>query len=176
VWIGIVVAFVGILLLGGIDFSIEPRALIGDALALISAVLAAAYITVAERVRQTVPTATMTSLLYFASAITIIPIALIAGQPFVGFSAQAWLMILAITAGAQLLGHTLMNKVLATTPAIVVSLTILLEVPGATIIAAIFLGQIPPLAVYPAMALIVAGLVIVIRSSSPRAVTESSPI
>lgn len=176
VWIGIVVAFAGILLLGGIDFSIEPRALIGDALALISAVLAAAYVTVAQRVRQTVPTATMTSMLYFASAMTIVPIALIAGQPFVGFSAQAWLMILAITVGAQLLGHTLMNKVLATTPATVVSLAILLEMPGATIIAAIFLGQIPPLAVYPAMALIFAGLVIVIRSSSPRAVTESSPI
>jgi drug/metabolite transporter (DMT)-like permease len=78
--------------------------------------------------------------------------------------------------GAQLLGHTLMNKVLATTPAVVVSLTILLEMPGATIIAAIFLGQIPPLAVYPAIALIFIGLVIVIRSSSPRAVTESSPI
>jgi drug/metabolite transporter (DMT)-like permease len=85
-------------------------------------------------------------------------------------------MILVITAGAQLLGHTLMNKVLATTSATVVSLAILLEMPGATIIAAIFLGQIPALAAFPAIALILAGLVIVIRSSSPRAVTESSPI
>lgn len=176
VWFGIAVAFAGILLLAGIDFSIEPRALIGDALALVSAVFAAAYVTVAERVRQTVPTATMTSLLYFTSAVVIIPIALIAGQSFIGFGVDAWLMILAITIGAQLLGHTLMNKVLATTPATVVSLAILLEMPGATIIAAIFLGQVPPLAVYPAIALIFAGLVIVIRSSSPRAVTESSPI
>jgi drug/metabolite transporter (DMT)-like permease len=175
-WIGIAIAFSGVILLGGIDFSIEPRALIGDALALVSAVLAAAYVTVAERVRQTVPTATMTSVLYFVSALTIIPIALIAGQSFIGFSAQAWLMILVITAGAQLLGHTLMNKVLATTSATVVSLAILLEMPGATIIAAIFLGQIPALAAFPAIALILAGLVIVIRSSSPRAVTESSPI
>lgn len=175
-WIGIAIAFTGVIFLGGVDFSIEPRALIGDALALISAVFAAGYVTVAERVRQTVPTATMTSVLYFASALTIVPIALIAGQSFTGFSAQAWLMILAITVGAQLLGHTLMNKVLATTSATVVSLAILLEMPGATIIAAILFGQIPPLAAYPAIALILAGLVIVIRSSSRRVVTETSPI
>ena len=166
----------GVVLLSGIDFSMDPRALIGDALALVAAMFAAAYVTIAERVRQTVPTATMTSVLYLVSALTIVPIAVLAEQPFLGFSAQAWLMIIAVTVGAQLLGHTLMNKVLATTSATVVSMAILLEMPGATLIAAIWLGQIPPLAIYPAIGLISIGLVIVIRSSSPRAPMESSPI
>lgn len=175
-WLGIIIAFSGVVLLSGIDFSMDPRALIGDALALVAAMFAAAYVTIAERVRQTVPTATMTSVLYLVSALTIVPIAIVADQPFLGFSAQAWLMIIAVTVGAQLLGHTLMNKVLATTSATVVSMAILLEMPGATLIAAIWLGQIPPLAIYPAIGLIFIGLVIVIRSSSPRAPMESSPI
>lgn len=175
-WVGIIIAFCGVVLLSGIDFAMDPRALLGDGLALVSAMFAAAYVTIAERVRQTVPTATMTSVLYFASAITIVPIALLADQPFVGFSAQAWVMIIALTILAQLLGHTLMNKVLATTSATVVSTSILLEMPGATLIAAIWLGQIPPLAIYPAVGLIFLGLILVIRSSSPRVPTETSPI
>lgn len=175
-WIGIIIAFSGVVLLSGIDFSMDPRALLGDGLAMVAAMFGAAYVTIAERVRQTVPTATMTSVLYLVSALTIVPIAVIADQPFLGFSAQAWLMILAVTIGAQLLGHTLMNKVLATTSATVVSMAILLELPGATLIAAVWLGQIPPPGIYPALALIFAGLILVIRSSSPRVPTESSPI
>ncbi len=86
-------------------------------------------------------------------------------------------MILVITLGAQLLGHTLMNKVLANSSATFVSLTILLEMPGAALIAAIWLGQTPPAAIYPAAALILFGIVVVIRSSSNiKEPLESPPI
>ena len=56
--------------------------------------------------------------------------------------------LLLLTLTAQLLGHSLMNRLLATVPATVISLTILLELPGAAIIAAIVLavlrGQFEP--------------------------------
>jgi NADH-quinone oxidoreductase subunit J len=44
------------------------------------------------------------------------------------------------------------------------------------IIAAIALGQIPPLGLIPALALMLVGVVMVIRSGSRAAVTETSPI
>jgi drug/metabolite transporter (DMT)-like permease len=73
-----------------------------------------------------------------------------------------------------------MNKVLSNTSATVVSLAILFEMPGATIVAAIWLGQVPPLALLPAAALILIGLAIVIRAADkrpgPATVTETSPI
>ena len=47
------------------------------------------------------------------------------------------------------------------------SLAILLEMPGATLIAAVWLGQVPPWGILPAAGLILAGLVIVVRSSGP---------
>ena len=53
-------------------------------------------------------------------------------MPLVGFSADDWIKIVALTAGAQLLGHTLINLVLRSTSATVVSLAMLFEVPGAT--------------------------------------------
>lgn len=180
VWIGIAVAFSGVVLLTGVDLSVDPRHLIGDALALVGAVFAAAYVSVAERVRQSVENSTMTFVLYAVSAVTILPLVFLFQDALIGFDAQAWLLIIAITLGAQLLGHSMMNKVLSKTSATVVSLAILFEMPGATIVAAIWLGQVPPLAILPAAALILIGLVIVIRAADrrpgPATVTEISPI
>jgi drug/metabolite transporter (DMT)-like permease len=56
-----------------------------------------------------------------------------------------------------------------------VSLSILLEIPGAALIAAVFLGQTPPLLAVPAAVLLVTGLGIVIRASS-RGTTPSVPV
>jgi drug/metabolite transporter (DMT)-like permease len=56
----------------------------------------------------------------------------------------------------------------------VVSLAILLEMPGATLIAAVWLGQVPPWGILPAAALILAGLALVIRAS-PSSGAEAPP-
>ena len=180
VWIGIAIAFAGVIVLTGVDLSVDPQHLIGDALALIGAVFSAAYVSVAERVRKTVDTSTTTFVLYAVSALTILPLVALFSEPLVGFDAQAWALIIAVTLGAQLLGHTMMTRVLSTTSATVVSLAILFEMPGATIVAAIWLGQVPPLALLPAAALILVGLVIVIRAAEGRpgsqTITETSPM
>jgi drug/metabolite transporter (DMT)-like permease len=176
-WVGIFIALSGVIFLTGVDVRLDSRHLIGDLLALAGAVFAAAYVSVGERVRQSVSTATMTFILYGVAALTVLPLLAIFQQELVGFGLDAWIMILMITLGAQLLGHTLINKVLANSSATFVSLTILLEMPGAALIAAIWLGQTPPAAIYPAAALILAGIVVVIRSSSHiKEPLESPPI
>jgi drug/metabolite transporter (DMT)-like permease len=175
-WVGIAISLVGVLILTGIDVSIDPRHLVGDALALAGAILAAAYVTVSESARRTVSTATLTSGLYASSAVLLLAMCLIGQQALGGYSAQAWLLILALTAGAQLLGHTLINKVLATTSATIVSLAILLEMPGATIIAAVALQQFPPWQIIPAVALMFTGIVLVIRAGSREVPSETSPV
>ncbi len=175
-WVGIAVSLLGVLILTGIDVSVDPRHLIGDVLALAGAVLAAAYVTVAESARRTVSTSTMTTGLYASAAVLLLAMCLIGRQPLTGFSLEAWLLIIALTVGAQLLGHTLINKVLATTSATVVSLAILLEMPGATVIAAITLHQLPPWGIVPAVALMFAGIVLVIRAGSSGVPSESPPV
>ena len=175
-WLGIVVALVGVLFLTGIDASVDPRHLIGDGLALLGAMLAAGYVSVGEVARKSVSTPTFTMGLYGIAAGVLLVIALAFGTELVGFSAQDWALIIGLTLGAQLLGHTLINKVLATTPATVVSLAILFEMPGATVIAAVALGQLPPLGLIPAVVLMFAGIVLVIRAGSRTEPSESSPI
>lgn len=175
-WIGIGVAVAGVVLLTGIDAGISTQALLGDLLSLIGAFLAAAYVSVAERVRQQVSTATTTFVLYGSSALLLLVMALAFRDPLTGFSAQAWAFIVILTLTAQLLGHTLFSRVLATTSATIVSMVILLEAPFSTIIAAIFLGQVPPVTLIPAALLLFAGLVLVIGSTTKATPTETPPI
>jgi drug/metabolite transporter (DMT)-like permease len=79
-----------------------------------------------------------------------------------GYDAETWAKLLALTAGAQLLGHSLFNRVVGRVGATAVSMAILLEVPGAAVIAALWLGQTPPLAAIPAAALMLAGIAMVL--------------
>jgi len=174
-WAGIAVALGGVLVLTGVDVSVDPRHLVGDLLALLGAVLAAAYVTASEQARRTVSTAVLTTGLYATAAALLLVLCLVVRTPLAGFPVPAWGLIVLLTLGAQLLGHTLINKVLATTSATVVSLAILLEVPGAVLIAAAAMGQWPVAAVWPAIAVMAAGIVLVIRSSSSD-VTESPPV
>lgn len=166
VWWGIAVSLLGIVLLTGIDLRLDPRALIGDGLALMGAVLAAAYVTVGERARQTVSTPSYTLVVYAAAAVTMLPICLAFGADLAGYDTQAWLLILALTIFAQILGHSLINATLRTTSATVTSLGILFEMPLATAMAAIVLGQWPPLVVLPALVLLLVGIAMVIRTGA----------
>jgi hypothetical protein len=58
----------------------------------------------------------------------------------------------------------------------VTSLAVLFEVPGAIIFAALWLGQVPPLAILPAVALLGVGLVLVIRAGDRAVPSETPPV
>ncbi|MGV1003524.1 MAG: DMT family transporter [Candidatus Nanopelagicales bacterium] len=165
-WLGTGVSVAGVLVLTGVDFTLARRSLIGDGLALAGAVLAAVYVSLGERVRRSVSTATYTTVGYLVAALALVPLLVVLRVPLIGYSARDWLLILALTGGAQLLGHTLVNRVLASMSATVVSLAILFEMPGSTLIAAGWLGQVPPLAIIPAVGLLFAGLGLVIRAGA----------
>jgi drug/metabolite transporter (DMT)-like permease len=164
-WAGMTVAFVGVLTLTGVDLSLSTRALGGDLLALVGAVFAAAYVTVGSQVRQTVSTTTYTFVCYGCCSVVLGVACLATGQRLAGFDAATWLKLLALTAGAQLLGHSLINVALAHSSPTVVSLAILFEMPGAALLAALWLGQRPPWGVLPAAVLLLGGVALVIRGA-----------
>ena len=72
-------------------------------------------------------------------------------------------------------GHSLLNRALRSAGATTVALCILLEVPGASLVAWVWLGQVPPVAVVPGAALVLGGIALVIRTQSAfrRAVAET---
>ena len=163
-WIGIALAVLAAALLTGLDVRLSARAVVGDLLALVGAIFAAGYVTAGAHVRRSVDTTTYATLCYSTTAALLLVACAIGDQPLAGYGRADWLRIVGLTAGAQLLGHTLFNRVLKTTSPTVVSLAILFEVPGAAILAAIFLHQSIQLADLPAAALLLVGIAIVIRA------------
>ena len=166
-WIGIGISLLGVVVLTGIDISLTPRALIGDVLALLGAMGSAAYMTVGQRVRPTLPLSAYTAVVYATSAVTLGLICVIGSVPLTGYSANAWLLILAVTAVAQFGGHSLLNMALRSFSATAVSIAILCEMPGSTLVGWVWPGQTPPFALLPAAVLIVGGIVLVLRASRP---------
>jgi len=174
-WWGIAVALLGVLVLTGVDFSLDPRSLIGNGLALLGAMLAAAYVSVGESAREHLSTGAYTLIGYGSAALVLLPLALVTGSALSGYAARDWWLIIALTVLAQLVGHTLINLLLGSVSATVTSLAILFELPGAVIIAAVWLGEVPPMAVLPALALILVGLILVIRSADLPEPVEEPP-
>ena len=174
-WAGIVVAVVGAALITGVDVTVSGRALAGDALAVAGGACAAAYMVTGNRLRQSVSTTTYTTVCYLTTALLLCVVCVAAGRPLVGYSANAWLKLAALTVGAQFLGHSLFNRVLRTTSPTVVSLAILFEVPGATLIAALWLHQKPHLAAVRGLLLLLFGVGLVIAARD-RSTPPSVPV
>ncbi|KIQ63554.1 hypothetical protein TR51_33560 [Kitasatospora griseola] len=162
--LGVGLAFAGVLVLTGVDLSVSSRALLGDGLALGAGAAAAGYVLLGAEVRRTVSTTAYTLVCYATCAVALLAACLLTGTRLAGWPAGAWWQIFLLMVTAQLLGHSLSNRVVRTLGPSVTSTAILLETPGAALIAAVWLGQWPPVAAYPAVGLILLGLVLVARA------------
>ena len=74
-WLGMIISFLGVLIITGVDFQISRRAFLGDIAAITCAALAALYVLIGSHAQKTISTATYTSVCYFVCAITTLPIA-----------------------------------------------------------------------------------------------------
>jgi drug/metabolite transporter (DMT)-like permease len=174
-WAGIWLSVLGAALLTGIDLHFSARALTGDLLALVGGFFAAAYVTVGAEVRRSVTTTVYTTVCYATTSVALLVLLAVTRTRTVGFPARTWLCIAGLTVGAQLLGHSVFNRVLKTTSPTIVSIAILFEIVGATVLAALFLDETPRLAALPAAVLIVAGVVAVIRAGSRQPAVAGVP-
>jgi drug/metabolite transporter (DMT)-like permease len=166
VWLGTGLAVAGAGLVAGVDLEVSTRALAGDLLALIGAAMAAAYVTLGGAIRARLSAVSYTAICYSACACALLAVNLAAGQRLGGWDGATWLKIVALTAGAQLLGHSLVNVALRTASATVASLVMLIEVPGAALIAALWLHQTPGVAAIPGIVLLLGGAALVLRAGA----------
>lgn len=160
--VGLGIALVGVVVITGFDMGVSSEALLGDALALVGGALAAVYTLAGSKARKSMSTSLYSSLCYALCSVILLIMCLAFGQPLVSIPAEAWWGILGVTVAAQILGHTIFNHLLATISPLIVSMMILLEIPGAAILAAIFLGEQLPSGTYWGLGLIIAGLAVVI--------------
>ncbi len=169
VWLGMGLAFLGTLFIAGADFDVSSRAVVGDGLAVLGGLFAAAYVTAGGRARQQMSTAVYTTICYTVCALGLLVSCLLGQQSLSGYPARSWVLIAAVTLSAQLLGHSLINVVLHSTSATLVSLAVLVEVPAAAVIAYFWLHQRPTSWALPGLLLLIIGLAVVVRAREQNA-------
>ncbi|NJC69357.1 DMT family transporter [Planosporangium thailandense] len=167
-WAGILVAVAGAALATGADLAASRRAVTGDLLAIVGGAAAAVYTTLGERARARASTTAYTTVCYAVCAVLLGAVCLVGGVPLHGFDGRTWLAIAALTVGAQLLGHSLVSYALHRVSATTVSVLLLMEVPGAALLAWGWLGQTPPVRSLPGLALLVAGVFVVVIGAARR--------
>jgi drug/metabolite transporter (DMT)-like permease len=167
-WLGMVVSFIGVLFISGIDLSLDRRSFVGDIAAIISAALAALYVMWGSKAQQTLETTSYTSICYGMCAVTALPIAIIGGYEILHFTAKEWWVLLALIGGAQILGHSMFNSALKRVSPAVVSLIVFFEVPVAAIGAKVFnIGNQPSGMIIPGIILILVGCAMVVLRTRP---------
>ena len=161
-WLGMIVSFIGVGLVAGVDLQISYDKFLGDLAAIISAALAAAYMIAGSKAQRTLETTTYTTICYFICSMTALPMAIIMGNEIFSFSAKEWWILAGLILGAQLLGHSMFNSALKRVSPAVVSLIVFFEVPVSAVLAVWWLDQKPPAGIIPGIVLILIGCILVV--------------
>ncbi len=161
VWIGVIIAFSGSLLLGLADYNAESTFAnppLGNALAILAAAMFVIYFLIGSRARKKFDLIEYLFPVYFWSGISsLVVLFIFEGFTFPFESKILWIGF-ALAAGPQVIGHGAVNYVIKYVPPTLISTTILAEPILATIFALIFFGELPAVVSILAMCLTLIGV------------------
>jgi drug/metabolite transporter (DMT)-like permease len=158
--VGIAIAGAGCAVLAGGDWQAGGDALMGDGLALIGAASAAAYLVVGRRLRAAVPLLPYLGAVNAIAAVALTIAALALGAPLLGLPGHAYLACAGAAVLASLIGHSLLNAAVRTTPTHLVALAVLGEPIGSSLITWAVFAERPPVHAALGGAIVLAGIAI----------------
>ncbi|MGZ0086836.1 DMT family transporter [Caldibacillus thermoamylovorans] len=136
-----VLAIVGSLLISWGDFRISGAALYGDVLALSACAMVTAYWLFGQELRQRLSLMTYTYLVYGISAATLYAYAVLSGFSLTAYPPRDWFCFLGLAIIPTLFGHSVMNWAVKWVSASTVSMAILFEPVGASVLAYWLFGE-----------------------------------
>jgi len=157
----ILLALSGSFIISGGDFRVGKANFFGDVLALIGAIMAAAYLMCGRVVRQKLSLFSYIFMVYFISALVLGILCIIWRTPLYPYPPRTFLWFILLGLIPTVIGHTLYNWALKYIKAYLVGITILGEPVGATILAYLIFKQIPPTLTYLGAVAIFTGIFLV---------------
>lgn len=142
---GIALACLGSLIIGAGDLSLSKTNLLGDCLALGGSIMAAGYFLVGRHLRKKLSLGIYVFLVYGISAVFLLIYNLIVKTPFSGYSQMSWFSMVMLAILPTIIGHTSFNWALKYLHASAVSVSVLGEPVGATLLAWLILKEQPPI-------------------------------
>jgi drug/metabolite transporter (DMT)-like permease len=170
VWIGLAMSVLGVAVASGIDIQAGGKVLLGDLLALLGAISQAGYTALSERARKDLSTPLYSAVSSAVCALGLLVACLVIGVPLMNFDQATALALLGLILLPQLLGLASLNFALGRGAATPTSVLLLLEVPVATLVAWLWMGQAPALSALPGLLLIIVGAAVVVSSSTTEGV------
>jgi len=158
--IGIAIAFAGATVIALGDLGVGQENLVGDLLSLVGAVALGVYILAGRRLRQSLDLVSYVTPVYATSAAVLAAGSLAMGVPLVGYPGGEMLLFFVIALVPMIFGHTVYNWALRWISAPVVSISLLGEPVGASILAYLVLAESPGPMVLLGGAVTLAGILI----------------
>ncbi|MEW6105387.1 MAG: DMT family transporter [Bacillota bacterium] len=155
---GAVIAVVGSAIIGLGDSAAGGSAFFGDLLALLSALMFAAYVLVGRGVRQRLSVAPYAFVVYGMCSLVLVLTCLAGSVRVYPYSTRDYVLFLALAAVPTILGHTVFNWALRYVSASVISVSVLGEPVGATLLAMALLKETPPATAVTGGILVIMGI------------------
>lgn len=143
--LGMIVAFMGSAIIAWGDAGAGESNLYGDFLALVGAIMLGLYIMAGRRLRQSLDLVSYVTPVYAVSAISLIFLGFVSESYMGPFPVREYTLFMSIALIPMIFGHTVYNWTLKYISAAIVSVSLLGEPVGATILAYFFLGESPSL-------------------------------
>lgn len=168
----IAIVLLGSVVVGYGDMDLSGRALFGDSLALIGAIGSSAYILLGRAVRRKLSTWAYVWPCYGIAGLILLAVSLASRQPLLGDTPRSYLIFALLAIGPQILGHSAFNWALGHFSAVFVTLAILGEPVGASILALVVLQEAPAPMVWLGGALILGGIYLASRREGDRSARQ----
>ncbi|MFZ3150681.1 MAG: DMT family transporter [Anaerolineaceae bacterium] len=135
----------GVLICKSTESFFSSKSSLGYLLALVGALMAAGYMMIGRKLRAKMDNTQYTSIVYGIAAVLLDLAVIFRGENLFQYSPKTFLIFFAMALIPQMIGHSILNYSLQALPATVVSMALLGEPIGSTILAVIFLNETPSL-------------------------------
>ena len=158
---GIFLSIVGATLIG-VSNPVEEN-MVGIFLALLGAVGLAVYLVIGRNLRVKLDTFSYVSCVYSVSFVFLFVTSVALDQSFLGYSPRQYFIFFLLALFPSCLGHTLYNYCLKYLKAAVVSVAILGEPVGASVLAVLIFNEVPTVLILAGGILVIGGIYLVTR-------------
>ncbi len=164
--LGVLITLIGSIVINLDGFGGNNNSMLGNFLAICGAIGAAGYMLAGRRLRAHVDTFRYVTVVYSIAAVLLVILAFINGNSFSGYDSRTYLLFVAIAVFPQIIGHTVINWSLRIFSATTVSIIILAEPIGASILAYFMLGERLSILQTIGAAIILCGVIVVLSAES----------
>ena len=169
---GMVLAFAGMVLINYSGFGFGSQAILGDVLALIAGFAMGGYLILGRHLKNRIEIMPYLTMIYTGAAVILVLATASFGYSFTGYSGMTYLWMVLLAIIPQLIGHSSFNLALRLIPVTFVSVAILGEPMGATLLGYLILDEVPAVNELIGGVLILAGIFIVLRQTPKYLGTE----